>query len=73
VCRNPLLAEQRTRKREDLLQATEAELVKIAEATTRARNRLKGSWASALTCGTRRLLTQSSPAGLNISPSVPSN
>jgi len=42
VCRNPLLAEERSRKREALLQATEAELMKIAEATTRARNRLKG-------------------------------
>jgi len=51
VCRNPLLAEQRTRKREDLLQATEAELVKIAEATTRARNRLKGTEAIALRVG----------------------
>ena len=51
VCRNPLLAEQRTRKREDLLQATEAELVKIAEATTRARNRLKGADAIALRVG----------------------
>ena len=51
VCRNPLLAEQRTRKREDLLQATEAELMKIAEATTRARNRLKGTEAIALRVG----------------------
>jgi len=51
VCRNPLLAGQRTRKREDLLQATEAELMKIAEATTRARNRLKGTEAIALRVG----------------------
>ena len=51
VCRNPLLAEQRTRKREDLLQATEAGLMKIAEATTRARNRLKGTEAIALRVG----------------------
>jgi hypothetical protein len=42
VCRNPLLAEERTRKREALLQATEQELTQIAEATTRVRNRLKG-------------------------------
>lgn len=51
VCRNPLLAEQRTRKREALLQATEAELMKIAEATTRVRNRLKGTEAIALRVG----------------------
>jgi transposase len=51
VCRNPLLAEQRTRKREALLQATEQELGKIAEATTRVRNRLKGTEAIALRVG----------------------
>jgi hypothetical protein len=51
VCRNPLLAEEWTRKREALLQATEAELMKIAEATTRARNRLKGTEAIALRVG----------------------
>ena len=42
VCRNPLLAEERRRKREDLLLATEKELKKIAQATARAKNRLKG-------------------------------
>ncbi|OUL77792.1 IS1634 family transposase [Paraburkholderia hospita] len=51
VCRNPLLAEERTRKREALLQATEGELVKIAEATTRAHNRLKGTEAIVLRVG----------------------
>jgi len=51
VCRNPLLAEEWTRKREALLQATEAELMKIAEATTRARNRLKDTEAIALPVG----------------------
>ncbi len=51
VCRNPLLAEERSRKREALLQATEAELMKIAEATTRARNRLKGIEEIALRVG----------------------
>ena len=35
VCRNPLLAKERARKREDLLQATERELDKIVEATAR--------------------------------------
>jgi hypothetical protein len=35
VCRNPLLAEERTRKREDLLQATEAALTKLADQIAR--------------------------------------
>lgn len=43
VCRNPLLAEERARKREDLLQATEKEFEKIAAATQRNRQRLQGA------------------------------
>ena len=35
VCRNPLLAEERARKREDLLQATEAALAKLADQIAR--------------------------------------
>ncbi len=42
VCRNPLLAAERARKREDLLQATERELNKIVEATTRPKRKLQG-------------------------------
>jgi transposase len=42
VCKNPLLAEERARKREDLLRATEAELDKIVGATQRVQRRLKG-------------------------------
>lgn len=42
VCHNPLLAEERTRKRGELLQATEAELEKIAAATRRAKRPLRG-------------------------------
>ena len=42
VCRNPLLAAERTRKREDLLQATEALLEPIAAATKREKRRLTG-------------------------------
>jgi transposase len=42
VCRNPLLAAERRRKREELLQATESELEKVAVATRRSRNRLRG-------------------------------
>jgi len=43
VCKNPFLAEDRTRRREELLQATESELTKIVEATQRERWRLKGA------------------------------
>ena len=42
VCRNPRLAAERARKREDLLQATEALLEPIAAATTREKRRLAG-------------------------------
>jgi transposase len=42
ACRNPLLAEQRARKREALLQATEKELERIVVATQRERRALKG-------------------------------
>ena len=51
VCRNPLLAEERARKREDLLRATERELGKIAAATTRAKQPLRGKTAIALRVG----------------------
>jgi transposase len=42
VCRNPLLADERARKREELLQATEKELDKIVAATRRSRRPLRG-------------------------------
>ncbi|MBI4583873.1 MAG: IS1634 family transposase [Planctomycetes bacterium] len=42
VCRNPILADERARKREELLQATERKLEKIRQATRRKRNRLSG-------------------------------
>jgi hypothetical protein len=42
VCRNPLLAAERARKREELLAATEKDLDKIVSATQRARNPLHG-------------------------------
>lgn len=51
VCRNPLLAEERARKRLELLAATEAELTKIAAATQRARSPLRGEQAIALRVG----------------------
>ena len=42
VCRNPFLAEERSRKRSELLAATEAKLDLIVSATRRERRRLKG-------------------------------
>lgn len=42
VCRNPLLAEERSRKRRELLAATERELEVIAKAALRARRPLRG-------------------------------
>ncbi|MGH6635317.1 MAG: IS1634 family transposase [Gammaproteobacteria bacterium] len=42
VCKNPLLAQQRTRQREALLQATERALDKIVAATQRTQRALKG-------------------------------
>jgi transposase len=39
VCKNPLLAEERARKREDLLQATEAVLAKLADQIARGTGR----------------------------------
>ena len=39
VCRNPALAEERARKREDLLQATERDLAKIEQAVKRTGQR----------------------------------
>jgi hypothetical protein len=51
VCRNPDLARERTRKREDLLAATEADLAVITAAVQRARNPLRGEAAIALKVG----------------------
>jgi hypothetical protein len=43
VCRNPLLAAERRRKRQDLLAATERELAKIAQAVSRPKRALRGA------------------------------
>jgi hypothetical protein len=51
VCRNPDLAAERARKREDLLAASEKDLAKIRAATTRARNPLRGEAKIALKIG----------------------
>ncbi|MBU0597358.1 IS1634 family transposase [Patescibacteria group bacterium] len=50
-CRNPLLAEERARKREDLLQGTEKELNKIVAATQREKRRLRGKGKIGLRVG----------------------
>jgi hypothetical protein len=42
ACFNPLLATERARKREDLLQATERELEKVVAATRREKHALRG-------------------------------
>jgi transposase len=51
VCRNPDLAAERTRKREDLLAATEKDLAGIKAAVERRRNPLRGSTEIALKVG----------------------
>lgn len=42
ACKNPFLAEERTRKRDELLNATELKLKEISEATRRTKRPLKG-------------------------------
>lgn len=42
VCRNPLLAEERARKRRDLLAATEADLAEVAARVRRTKRPLRG-------------------------------
>ncbi len=51
VCKNPLLAEERARKRRELLEATERDLATIAAATQRARRPLRGQARIALRVG----------------------
>lgn len=51
VCRNPLLAEERARKRKELLEATQKKLDEIVAATQRQKNRLKGKEKIALRVG----------------------
>ena len=51
VCRNPDLAAERTRKRQDLLAATEHDLARIQTAVSRKRNPLRGAAAIALAVG----------------------
>ena len=51
VCRNPALAEERARKRVELLAGTEVDLAKIAAAVRRRRNPLRGEQQIALRVG----------------------
>jgi hypothetical protein len=51
VCRNPALAQERSRKRLELLAATEADLSRVVAATLRPRNPLRGQSAIALRVG----------------------
>jgi transposase len=51
VCRNPDLAAERTRKREELLGATEKDLARIKTAVERKRNPLRGSAEIGLAVG----------------------
>jgi hypothetical protein len=51
VCRNPDLATERSRKREDLLAATENDLARIKTAVERKRNPLRGTAEIALKVG----------------------
>jgi hypothetical protein len=51
VCRNPLLADERARKRKELLEATEEDLAKVASAVQRQRSPLRGQDKIALRVG----------------------
>jgi hypothetical protein len=51
VCRTPLLAGERARKRQDLLAATEADLASVAKAVTRQRRPLRGADRIGLAAG----------------------
>ena len=51
VCRNPLLAEERARKRNELLAETENKLAQVAKAVSRTRNPLRGAGKIGLRVG----------------------
>ena len=51
VCRNPVLAEQRQRKRQELLAATEQKLAPIVSATQRTKEPLRGAGAIGMRVG----------------------
>jgi hypothetical protein len=51
ACKNPFLADERARKRKELLDATERELAKIGDAIKRTKRPLRGQTAIALRVG----------------------
>ena len=51
VCRNPDLAAERSRKREELLVATERDLARVKTAVIRKRDPLRGTAEIALAVG----------------------
>ena len=51
ACRNPLLTDERTRKRNELLDATEKSLLKIQERVRRTKRALRGKDKIALKVG----------------------
>ena len=51
ICKNPFLADERARKREELLRATEKHLQVIVKATARSRNPLRGADAIGIRVG----------------------
>jgi hypothetical protein len=61
ACRNPMLAAERAKTREELLQATEKELSKIVAATTRQKKRLTGASNIARSSGKGSESLQRSP------------
>src|SRR6202007_2192854 len=55
VCKNPLRAEERARKRTELLAATEKELARIAARVQRTRRPLRGAAAVGAALGRRHM------------------
>lgn len=67
ACRNPLLAADRARKRDELLAATEKDLTKIQSQTQRRRKPLRGKDAIGMEWGSesRTLLSRSAPGTID--------
>ena len=67
VCRNPILADQRRRTRQELLAATEKDLMVIVKATQRAKEPLRGAGAIGMRVGkVINGLASSSPCYRNV-------
>ena len=72
VCRNPDLAAERARKREDLLAATERDLARIQAAVARKRNPLRGTAEIALAVGAVINKHKMASTSISTSPTPPS-